>query len=227
MLKLIPVLISAALVLGGCATEAQMRAGEMSRTGEGAFATRKACMTTVFNSNEFTPLQAHMPVNVTQATLEQLSDSRLITEVEARAVFKVHPRIQECRRYYLDHISSAFPTIVPIMAGMYAKDDTQLVQLVQKKISWGLFTSSVRANSAEAEAQIATEYQRINAGLQQSHEAEMARRQAAANAMAAYAQQQQIINNMNAQQQQIINNMNRPVVTNCNAYGNSVNCVTQ
>jgi phage terminase Nu1 subunit (DNA packaging protein) len=61
------------------------------------------------------------------------------------------------------------------------------------------------------------EERRIVSGLERSHEAELARRQAAAQAIAQWAQTQQVINAMN-----------RPVTTNCTNLGSGiVNCVSQ
>jgi hypothetical protein len=57
--------------------------------------------------------------------------------------------------------------------------------------------------------------QNIQNNLQQSHQAEIAQRQAAANSMMQYYQTQQIINNMN-----------RPINTTCTGFGNMVNCTT-
>ena len=67
------------------------------------------------------------------------------------------------------------------------------------------------------QAGLQAESQRIVAGLEQSHQAELARRQAAAQAIAQWAQTQQAINAMN-----------RPVTTNCMNLGSGmVNCVSQ
>ncbi len=154
-------------------------------------------------------------MDVRQATLEQLSDASKITKVEAAAIFKVHPRLQECRHSALDQIAQTTPTFVPILANEYSKNDLLLVDLIQRKISWGEELKRARELVADATAELMQEGERIDAGLEQSHEAELARRQAAFNALSQYAQTQQIINNMN-----------RPVVTNCNTFGNSTNCVT-
>ena len=56
----------------------------------------------------------------------------------------------------------------------------------------------------------------IFAGLERQHESELARRQAALDAMARWAQTQQVINAIN-----------RPVITNCTRAGNFTNCMSQ
>jgi predicted transcriptional regulator len=116
----------------------------------------------------------------------------------------------------LNQISQTTPSLVPIYASLYAKGEGSLVDLIQKKQSWGEHLRRVKDAVVEAKLQISQENQRIVAGLNHSHEAELARRQAAANAMSQYLETQQIINNMN-----------RPVTTNCNQFGNIVNCVSR
>jgi hypothetical protein len=60
------------------------------------------------------------------------------------------------------------------------------------------------------------EGQRITAGLERQHENELARRQAAVNALARWSQTQQMIDAAN-----------RPVITNCTRFGDSTNCLSR
>jgi hypothetical protein len=62
----------------------------------------------------------------------------------------------------------------------------------------------------------------IASGLEKSHSAELARRQAAATALSNWAYQQQIL----LQNQQAINAMNQPRMTNCQYIGAMLNCTT-
>jgi hypothetical protein len=89
------------------------------------------------------------------------------------------------------------------------------MRLVQHKEGWDVYIKTQKDLSAENQKQLTAEGQRIMAGLNEAHEAELERRQAALSALAQYLQNQQIINNMN-----------RPIVTNCNQFGNTTNCVT-
>ncbi len=74
----------------------------------------------------------------------------------------------------------------------------------------------LKAIHEELRAQLVPEGKRIDADLEQSHEAELARRQAAANAIAQFVETAAEINALS-----------RPVVTTCNTYGNSATCVTR
>jgi hypothetical protein len=99
---------------------------------------------------------------------------------------------------------------------MITKSDRSLIDLLQRKITWGDHLKSLKDNYAHYLPELVAEEQRINAGLAQSHANELQQRQAAANALAQFAQTQQMINAMY-----------RPSFTNCTGFGNSVNCITQ
>lgn len=206
----------AAILLSGCATQAQRQAESMTNNTISAVAGLLACTQAVYQSSDFDPIRERTPIDSREITLAQLAYTGMITKSESDAVLKVHPRLQQCRRSYLEQIAMTTPTLVPIYADAWTKNDAALVALLQKKISWGEELRLTQQLSIETSARTMAEAQRIDAGLERSHEAELARRQAAANALAAYAQQQQAIANAN-----------RPITTNCRALGNSVNCVTQ
>ncbi len=205
----------AALLVSGCATQAQIQAQTMAENAQSAGAAGEACVRNVQASPAFAPLLQRFPSKPSDTTIEQLANTNKATEGEIKAIFLVHPEFQKCRQALMSQAALTHPGIPPILAAAYAKRDADLVELVQKKITWGEWTVRLKTSDAELGVELAAENQRINAGLQQSHEAELQRRQAAANALAAYARQQQIIDNMN-----------RPITTNCSALGNTVNCTT-
>jgi hypothetical protein len=214
--KRFAIAIATAFLLGGCATSAQRQYQAIVTNSQNASQQLQICVATGRNLAEFTPLQNHVPMNIDQATLEQLADIDKASDEAVQAILVTHPKFLSCRQSYLTQISQTTPTLVPIYVSLYAKGDGSLVDLIQKKQSWGEHLRRAKDASVEARLQISQENQRIAAGLNRSHEAELARRQAAANAMSQYLQTQQIINNMN-----------RPVVTNCNQFGNMVNCVSR
>jgi len=81
---------------------------------------------------------------------------------------------------------------------------------------WGDFTKRRRDRALAAQVEIHSESQRIAGGLEQQHQSELARRQAALNAISQWAQTQQMINAMN-----------RPVMTNCTRLGAFTSCTSQ
>jgi hypothetical protein len=108
-------------------------------------------------------------------------------------------------------------------SAVHARDDARVAYWCKgirlnelfQELATSLRIGRDRALAMQAGLQV--EGQRIVAGLEQSHQAELARRQAALNAMAQWAQTQQVISAMN-----------RPVTTNCMNLGSGiVNCVSR
>jgi len=198
--RLLSVLVLAVL-LSGCATAAQRQYQAMAAGNRAAGQEAYACVTAVYNAAEFAPLRAHVALPPDRPTLEQLSDGSLATDGEIRALLAVHPRVQDCRQQALDHLTQSTPSFAAILATLYAKSEDNLIELIDKKESWGEYTRQTRDLAIEGRSDLTAEAERITSGLQQSHEAELAQRQAAAqsaaDAFARYAQTQQIISAMN------------------------------
>jgi hypothetical protein len=121
-----------------------------------------------------------------------------------------------CQRQGLDALVNTTPSVVPILTKAYSEGDDDTILLIQRKLNWGDYTKRRRDRLITLQAALQAEGQRITSGLQQEHQAEIAQRQRAAEALAAWGQTQQLINAAN-----------RPVITNCNQFGNMVNCTTR
>jgi hypothetical protein len=208
--------VAMANLLIGCATRAERQFQSIKATNQQNLAQLKACTDAVHNLPEYTPLRVRMPNNAQSITLEQLAETSRATAEEARAIFGTHPRLQECRKTFLNGVAQSEPSLVPIFTAAYSKADDAALSLAQRKITWGDYIRGLRDRAAEMQTAIQAEDRHVVSGLKEEHEAELARRQRAADAIAAWAQTQQIINAAN-----------RPVITNCNRFGSMVNCVTQ
>jgi hypothetical protein len=198
--RLLTVFVCAGL-LAGCATAAQRQYQVIASNTRSAVQDLQACTIAEYNSPEYAPLKRHLPYRVTDVTLEQLSDNALATDDEIKLILEIHPKIQSCRNQALDRISQSTPTLAPILLVVMTESEDSLIDLIQKKQSWGAHVRRVRDAIIAGAPELQAEGQRIVAGLQQSHEAELAQRQAAAqsaaDALARYAQTQQIISAMN------------------------------
>jgi hypothetical protein len=203
--------------LAGCTTAAQRQYQAMATGNQAILAQIKSCVTDAYNAPESAPLRPHFPLDLRDLTLAQMSDQSSPTKQEVDAVLTMHPRIQTCRKTALDGLLNTAPSVVPMLARTFAEADDDTITFVQRKRSWGEHVRRGRDRALAMQAGLQVEGQRIVAGLEQSHQAELARRQAALNAMAQWAQTQQVISAMN-----------RPVTTNCMNLGSGmVNCVSQ
>lgn len=200
MARVAAMVVIAGLLLG-CATAAQRQLRSMVGNDQAALQRLQACTANIYNSPDLEPLRKDLPLNPNSASLEQLANTNFVSGVEVRLIFANHPKLQACRQEFIAQISQTTPTWVPIFVKMTTTNDNYLIELLQKKLDWGDFLERLRQTTNEANAELVAENQRILAALEQSHEAELARRQAAtqaaADALARYGQTQQIISNMN------------------------------
>jgi hypothetical protein len=92
---------------------------------------------------------------------------------------------------------------------------TLVLGLVKRKITWGESKRQGQQVVLAAKQKGLDASRQLSKDLAASHQAEMAQRQAASNALMQWSVQQQMINNAN-----------RPVITNCTEGIGSINCVS-
>lgn len=202
-------------LLAGCATAAQREFQTMTHNNRSAVENLKICVSQVYNSPGFTLLRRHISPNG-DPTLEQLNDPSLATSAEVKVILAEHPNMQACRQQFVSAVSRATPTTAAIWADAFIRSDDSLLDLINRKQSWGEHARRIRDLMAETRTHLLAEGNRIVADLKQENEAELARRQAALDTIARWAQTQQMINTMN-----------RPVITSCNQFSGMVNCFSR
>jgi len=160
----------------------------------------QACLQAVYNAPESAPIRPHMPLDVRVATMEQLTDKSMATDDEIKAVLAQHPQAQACKTAFFNQVANAVPTLVPLYAEMMTKSEDSLIDLVQRKQSWGDHVRRVRDVFVELQPKVTAESRRITSELNQEHQAEMAQRQAALNALVQYYATSQMVTAMANQQ---------------------------
>ena len=200
------------LLLTGCgATAAQLQFQNINQQTATAATDLKACMSEVWHSPENAPVRDHEPFDIQDVTLNQELDTSKVTPKEIAAIKAIYPKLTDCQKAGLTKIEGVMPSIAAILANEVQKGQQDLlIPLIRREITWGTYTTNRKKVFAEGQVQVAVEYQRIASGLQLSHEAEMARRQAlmdaliysaAVNNASNQAAQAQQMNNWQLQQQ--------------------------
>jgi hypothetical protein len=148
--------ILAIAVLSGCAA---------APAGPSGFQLAKqqldACVTSVRDSPEFQPIIKTGHLVSTRPTLDQMADTRLATNEEIEAIRLTHPRMEECRAAFVNDVSRNAPTVASIFVTRLAKNEDSLVDLLQKRQSWGDYFRRDRDTAAEAQAQLGAEIQSL------------------------------------------------------------------
>jgi hypothetical protein len=207
--------VALSLGVGGCATQAQRDYQLMATNQRATLQTYGACLSAARSSPEYGLIRRHIPADLNMVALEQLMDTQLVSEDERLAILAVHPREQACRASAMQQISATNAGMVAIITVASSQADSELIALLQKKLTWGEYVKRYKELNMTLSANLEQENARVISGLNLSHQAELNRRQAIANAIIQHAQ--------NAQ---IIASMNRPVYTDCTRILNSVNCVS-
>lgn len=210
------------VALAGCATQAQRQGANIRDSTVQASNNLKVCIAGVHALPEFQPLKAHIPNIGEQPSLQQLTDKSYASDEEIAAVLVEHPKSQQCIQQFIGALMPTTPTIALIFSQAAKTNEDSLLLVIQKQRTWGEHTTAVRETGQISQAKIVAESQKIDANLSQQHSAEIAQRQAAANAFAQYMQTQAMINAMNRP----VVVSSPPTVTNCQTFGNMTNCQT-
>jgi hypothetical protein len=114
------------------------------------------------------------------------------------------------------------PGVIPIFVEYYHKSDVVMADLIQRKITWSEVNKSRLALNDQLIHKLQVFNKETNRQFAASHESELAQQQAAANALAQWAYQQQVLR----QNQKLISRqlMNSLVITDCQRFGDSIRC---
>jgi len=209
-------LLSMVFVIGGCATAARRQAQQADTAIREAVAQVEACVAAVYAKPEYASLIPHNPNPATgQHTMAQLTDESFISPEDAKLFAARYDEGIGCRTHYLNAISAVRPDLVPILAGTYTRGAIVVVRLIERQDTWGESARQSEAILSDQREKLAAANHQWGADLSAANQVEIAQRQAAAAALLQWSSQQQMINAAT-----------RPVVTNCNRFGPSVNCTS-
>lgn len=162
-----------------------------------------------------------------------MSSNAKITETQKKALLELISASQECRNLVRQSLSS-FPALLPSYENFYGEMDIVYANLISKKITIGQANQEKAKLLAKAKSEYASGISSMDNQFRQQHNQEMQARQAEDMQRRAIAaqylmNQQQIQSQQNIANQQMLQNQinsNKPVTTNCNRYGNQVNCTS-
>ncbi len=209
-----------AFVVAGCATQAQRAAEQVSQISQKAAADAEACDAKIAAMPEAQAVMRNAPGGMT--SLQAQTNTAKVTPAEVRDIFTLHNAIGECRKIRLEAAGQISPLLVAPLAERYAREDAAYAALVERKATWGEFFRAREIARVDTKRQYDEAVVTLQRGLQQSHAAELGRRQQAAYAIQQWTYQQQVL----SQQQQMINAMNQPRMTNCQYIGSQLNCTS-
>jgi hypothetical protein len=194
---------------------AQMN-NSLAQAGEEA----KACIINNFKNPEYAPITPYLPApeNNFMPTVEQMAVEKIPTATEAKLLAKYHKDGMHCRVEFFNKLDSAAPMLTQVFRESTAKQDTAIMQLVKRKISWGKALEKIQQYTLEGQQKLAMAGQQIQSNFQAMHQSELAQRQAAMKDLSNWAMEQQRINAMSMPQP------HQPVMIDCDRFGNGFSC---
>jgi hypothetical protein len=220
----IPLGVAASLLLASC-TGAQIEANRIATTLKETKTEKDACIRNITNNPQYEQIltKIYLGVDGDGPPLEMQTDKSIPTRAETEKLYKVHAEIKSCRKISVDGLSKMNASASSVALEGYAESDRLWVQLVGGKISYGEFNTGIQGNKLRTGQRLNQVGQQIANRLETQNEAELAaRREAAATASQYLLQQQQLENDRVA----AINAANRTVMTNCNNFGATTNCIS-
>jgi hypothetical protein len=202
-------------LLSACATAAQQEIQRQNTILNDMKPSLDACSKAINDDPSYDQLRMKMRIGNEDASLQMLADKSKTTPQEIALLYKLYGAYQGCRKIILEAAAKAAPMRQVALIEIFTASDKIWADHVSGKTTWGEFNQARDAAKAAGAEKLQEAEAKINAGLQQSHQAEMAQRQRAADAMSAWSAQQQAIQAAN-----------RPRTTNCNVMGNTVDCTT-
>lgn len=220
----------ALLGLSGCGlTAAEQRRATISNGVNSAHLAHNACIDAIRADPTLAAFSSRYPEYEASAPQSQIDSPARVTDELRPAFAEAHRRVVACRQNYRQAVGRSYPEAADVTAQEAAAIDRDWQAMVSGQITIGEGIRRANDRNRQSQAQMTYVNNVVDGQLQTQHMAELRQREvavavlsatAAGLAVAAQAQQEA------AQRQQLINAINRPVITNCNRVGNSVNCMS-
>lgn len=217
--------LSLLLLVVGCATQAQQRMNSMRQAFEEGKAQNRLCR----DSMKSNPSVAYTYENIaieegssSSNKYKLLASNQKLTKDMKQHFLSFLDENSKCRGVAIEGISKVHPSLLVVVVNSQRRIDTLFAKLLGNEITIGEFNRQLQDARGVFDREFTSAARDIENGIASDHNSEMQSRQQAAAALQNWsAQQQQMYQN-----QMLYNNLNRPKTTNCNMYGNSVNCTS-
>jgi hypothetical protein len=136
-------------------TEAQLESKESARTTDQRL---EDCIQKANNNPVYSVLFKKMPQKG-DPTLTQLSDNSLATDKEIKLIIAYYNDIKPCRDQLINDFMSMSPVMGSITAESFHTEDFIIVDLIQRRITWGEANKKMSVNLDECKAKLREVYE--------------------------------------------------------------------
>ena len=192
------------LLLISCQTMAQRQAASIRKNLADAGQNMMICFHNIEANPAYQGIAKHRPLKGDQSpSLEQLADEGVPNDEDIKAIIALHNENEHCRAQIIQSYWKTVPGLVPIVVQLYHSADLITVDLIQRKITWGEANKRRMTLVDDYKIKVQAWGAQLDRELAASHQAELAQRQAALDAVSQWAYQQQVL----IQNQQLINSL--------------------
>lgn len=196
--------IFACLLLISCQTMAQRQAASIRKNFADAVQNARNCRLNIYATPAYWGIAKHAPLFEDQSPrLDQLADEGVPKDEDIKTIIAVHNELEPCRVQLIKSLWTTIPGFVPILVQYYHSRELVTVDLIQRKITWGEYNKRHMALVDEYKIKAQAFDDQLVRELSASHQAELAQRQAALNALSQWSYQQQVL----MQNERLINSM--------------------
>ena len=205
-----------------CQTVSEKQATLIQENGRFVKQRCAECIQKVESNPSYDILLSHTTLNLGRAepTLAQLADDNLPTDQEIEAIIALHNETAACRALAVDYLMTTNPSMGPGLVQSYQALDLITADLILRRTTWG--ESNIRRLAVKNV--LGVKWQEITQqqakGLKTPPDAESAQKQKATEALAQWADQQQVL----AQNKEISNAIHSSAMTSCWWNGRSMQC---
>ncbi len=145
-MRSVPLVITALLVLGGCASRTPPEAARVHGIAATDAPAIDACWRKVLTSPQHQALKARTGDHADSPTDAMKSNRAKATPQEAAELLSLQQEyLLPCRKMALESASKVHPAIVAILTESYARADANTARLTNRQITWGEYVSENQA----------------------------------------------------------------------------------
>ena len=139
----------------------------ISATMQAASRSLTECAAPLYADAKYAEITSHFPANGTETSLAQLGDDSLATKKQIALILEYDAAQQVCRLAYVKEVQSVLPTLAAILQDEYTKLEFNTLDLIKKKIAWGIWSKKRKEITTELGLRWTAESQRIQRGQHQ------------------------------------------------------------
>lgn len=170
-------LIGGGVLLAGCATSADVKSKNLLSDAITVERQAVACNRSVASEPRYRDLARLLPLTAPyRASVIQMTNTERANDQQADALLAWTQDMQKCRREVIGYVRQNEPLALALLLSAWADEDAVFVGVIQRKATWGVAATRLRAIQVKLLSQLTDRAIQIDAQLNSARQAELSRR---------------------------------------------------